>query len=198
MRRTGLIIASALLAYGTAFAQETPPAETPVPGDAQDEAVANVADDSTLAESAQLSNEEKKKRTEQMLTEMRSALQRATDILGEARGAKDVVQLNCVNDKLAQIKGLLKIGEQSSVRMYEAIAEAADDVVNHEFTKLAVAHQKTLILRSEADQCVGETTIYTGDTEVEVEIDPTIQQGDPTATPFPEVSPETPEIASQS
>ena len=194
MRRIAFLTLTCVLAYGTAVAQEQPEDTT----DRQSEAVRELAEDDSLSEAASLSNEEKRTRSEKMLSEIREAMTRATNILGEARNAKDVVQLNCVNDKLTQIKGLLKIAEQSSVRMYEAMAETAQDVVNHEFTKMAVAHQKSVILRSEADQCVGENSIYTGDTEIEVEVDPTLQEGDPTATPFPEVAPATPEVASQS
>lgn len=188
MRRLTVALLTGVLAYGTALAQEaeTPAADTLTAG----------APDETLDEAASLSNADKRTRAEQMLVEMREALQRATDVLGEARASKDVVQLNCVNEKLVQIKGLLKIGEQSSVRMYEGVAQDASDVVNHEYTKLAVAHQRTLVLRSEADQCVGESTIYTGDTEIEVEVDPSLREGDPTASPYPEVAPETPEVAS--
>jgi hypothetical protein len=186
MRWVGVFSLAVVLA-GTAIAQDQDPAKD---GDS----ISAMAGDDTLTEASSLSHEEKKQRAEAMLAEMRQALQRATEILGEARAAKDVVQLNCVNEKLVQIKGLLKIGEQSSVRMYEAMAAAADDVINHEYTKLAVAHQKTTILRAEADQCVGENTIYTGETEIEVEIDPALQQGDPTATPFPDLAPETPEV----
>jgi hypothetical protein len=81
--------------------------------------------------------------------------------------------------------------------MYEALASNQDDVVNHEFTKMAVAHQKVLILRAEADQCVGESTIYAGETEVEVEVAPEIREGDPTETEPPPIAPGVPPVASE-
>ncbi|MCC7384179.1 MAG: hypothetical protein IT384_20210 [Deltaproteobacteria bacterium] len=191
MRRGVVFALSAMLAYGTAFAQS----EEPQTGAA--ESAHSLGDDETLNEASKLSHAEKKSRAEEMLAEMRETLARGSEILAEARQAKDVVQLNCVNEKLVQIKGLLKIGEQSSVRMYEGIAEGADDVVNHEYTRLAVAHQRGRVLRAEAEQCVGENVVYTGETEVEVEVDDDILEGDPTDTPFWGAQPETPEVASE-
>ena len=182
MKRVGAVLVGAFLLTGIAEAQQG--------GSKKGDIEAVIA-----ADSAQLTPEEKKKKTETMLKEMRSALKRATEILGEARAAKDIVQLNCVNEKLTQIKGLLKISEQASVKMYEALASGAEDVVNHEFTKMAVANQKVLILRAEADQCIGESTIYAGDTEVEVEVAaPLVESGDPTLSPEPAVAPSAPQV----
>ncbi len=151
------------------------------------------------ADSAKLTNQEKKARGETMLKDMRGALDRATAILAEARSQKDIVQLNCVNEKLRQIKGLLKISEKASVDMYEAIAANVDRDVNHAFTKMAVAHQKSLILRAEADQCVGAATIYAGETEVEVEEPKALQAaGDPTESKGPPIAPDFPDVGSGS
>jgi hypothetical protein len=152
--------------------------------------------DVDVANAQQLSTSEKQGRAERMLGEMRDALRRVTEILGEARASKDIVQLNCVNEKLTQVKGLLRISEDASVKMYDAIASGAQDVINHEFTKISVAHQKTVILRAEAEQCVGELSVYTGETEVTVEIDPDISDRDPTDPDSPPPGPEVPPVAS--
>jgi hypothetical protein len=80
--------------------------------------------------------------------------------------------------------------------MYEAIAGGLTDVINHEFTKLSVAHQKVGVLRAELDQCVGESSVYTGETEVDVVVDDEGQQADPTKTQPPEPAPEMPAVSS--
>jgi hypothetical protein len=152
--------------------------------------------DVDVANAQQLSTPEKQARSEKMLGEMRDGLRRVTEILGEARASKDIVQLNCVNEKLTQVKGLLRISEDASVKMYDAVASATQDVINHEFTKISVAHQKTVILRAEAEQCVGELSVYTGETEVTVEIDPDISDRDPTEPDSPPIGPEVPPVAS--
>lgn len=191
MRRAwgGLLIVSALAGGAVAVAQS---------GNASDgAAAAKLAEDDTLEQPSKIPVEEKKARSEAMVTDMRAALRRATEILAEANAAKDVVQLNCIQEKLTQIKGLVRIADASSTRMLEAIGESNEGVTNHEFTKLAVAHQKTMTLRAEADQCVGETAVYTGETEVEFETDPNLPESDPTDIPMDGVYPVTPEVASK-
>lgn len=140
--------------------------------------------------------DEKKDRVESMLGEQRQALGRVVEILSEARSSKDIVQLNCVNEKLTQVKGLLKISEQASLQMYESIASNARDLVNHEYTKVVVAHQKTGLLRTAAEQCVGESSIYSGETQVDVEIDGEGGGSDPTTAATPPPGPAVPPVAS--
>lgn len=147
-------------------------------------------------DAASVGPEQKKANAERMIAESRSALARATELLSQARETQDMVQRNCVNEKLTQIKGLLRLSERASVSMYESMASGAQDVINHEYTKIAVAHQKTQILRTEAEQCVGELSVYTGDTDVTVEIDDDIPQTDPTLPIPPPPGPDTPPVAS--
>ena len=139
---------------------------------------------------------EKRVMVEKSLSEQRDALARVTVLLREATDAKDMVQRNCVDEKLTQIKGLLRISEEASVKMYEAIAGNIEDLINHEFTKIAVAHQRTKTLRAEAEQCVGESSVYSGDTDVEVEVDPDLTQDDPTKPIDMPPGPDFPPVAS--
>lgn len=161
-------------------------------------AVAQLAEDDTLDQPSKIPLEEKKARAEAMVTDIRAAQARATEILAEANSANDVVQLNCIQEKLTQIKGLVTIANSASQRMFEGIGSRNDDVINQEFTKIAVAHQKAQTLRAEADQCVGEKAIYTGETNIEVETDPNLPEADPTDVPMDGVFPAEPEVASKS
>ncbi len=147
-------------------------------------------------DASKISPADKKKNAEKMISDSRGALARVTELLFQARESNDMVQRNCVNEKLTQIKGLLKLSEGASVSMYESMGKGAEDVTNHEYTKIAVAHQKTQLLRTEAEQCVGELSVYTGDTDVTVEIDDDIPQKDPTLPIPPPLGPETPPVAS--
>lgn len=147
-------------------------------------------------DASKISDADKKTRAESMIGDARKSLARGVELLSDARNAKDIVQLNCVNEKLTQIKGLLRLSEKASVAMYDAMAKGAQDVVDHEYTKIAVAHQKTQLLRTEAEQCVGELSVYTGDTDVQVEISDDIPQSDPTQPIVPPPGPDTPPVAS--
>jgi hypothetical protein len=186
MRRVGLLVVGAFFAAGIAGK-----AIAADPG-------AGVAADLDVKGRGPQSNEERKNRAESMLAEMRQTLNRATEILKRARTAKDIVQLNCINEKLSQIKGLLRISEAASVKLLEGIAENAEDVVSHEFTKITVASRKVHALSAEAEQCVGESNIYSGDTQIDLEIDPTLRMGSPWSTPLPSLYPDVPPVASGS
>lgn len=132
-----------------------------------------------------LSDQEKVSRANEYLKEMRQALKNVLAKLEEARSTKDVVKLNCVNEKLTNIKGLMRISEQSDITLQEAIGKREDAGAEHEFSKLTIARQKVQVLRTEAEQCVGLLAFETGPTEVVVEEPRDLPQLDPTQTPAP-------------
>ena len=169
-------------------------------GETEVQSVANIDRSTSFGDinAAGVPTEKKKERVESMLVDQRSALGRVVTILAEARSSKDIVQLNCVNEKLIQVKGLLKISEQASLEMYESIANGAQDLVNHEYTKVVVAHQKGQVLKAEAELCVGESSVYAGDTNVNVEIDAEADGfgGDPSLAAAPPPGPALPPVSS--
>jgi len=85
-----------------------------------------------------------------------------------ARKQKDVIKLNCVNDKYLQIKALLNIMDAALANLEVAILGKDDDGRYHEFTKITITSEKVRALRDEADACVGEELTYLGETAVEV------------------------------
>lgn len=149
---------------------------------------------------SELSLDEKRAQVERMLAAQREALAKVAELLAEAREAKDMVQLNCVQSKLDQIKGLLKLSEQASSQMYDAIAVNDIGQVDHEFTKIYVASLRVDSLSRGANECVGERSVFTGDTSVTVDIDgniPTTLDGTagpvgPTVIPTEPTEPSTP------
>lgn len=143
-----------------------------------------------------MSTKDKKLRAAKMLEDARAVLKRADDLQAQARGAKDIVQLNCVEEKRTQIQGLTKISEQASTRMEAAIAQSSNSKVNHEFTKMLVAGRKIGNLKAELEQCVGKLAVHAGDTQVEIVDQPTADTFDPTEAPAPTLGPAVPPIAS--
>lgn len=176
---------------GTEAPAATPPAADSPKPKRQDELTSEQRKTLRLGkvDASKVPTAEKKSTAEQMLREQRSAVVRGTDLLSEARSKNDIIQLNCVNEKLTQLKGLLKLSENASLAMYEAIAATSQDEINHQYTKIVVAHQKSGSLKAEAEQCVGELSVYSGQTEVEVEIDSTITSADPTLPILPPPGP---------
>ncbi len=132
---------------------------------------------------SKLSEAEKVRETSQRLEEMKTTLQRGFEILAEAREEKDIVRMNCVNEKLSAQKGLLKISEQAHVQLQEAVARGDQAATNHEFTKISIAHQKMRGLGIEIEGCAGEALRYAGETKVTVEVSGDIGADDPTLAP---------------
>lgn len=108
------------------------------------------------------------KRASEALFSMRASLKQVTTRAEDARNEKDVVKLNCVNEKLAQIKGLLKVAEQSESALKVAIANNAP-AANAEFTKIGIARNKVDGLGSDAQQCIGQLA-YIVDERTTVEV----------------------------
>ena len=107
-------------------------------------------------DASKVSDPEKLRTSTASLVSMRSALKDVLGKLEEARTTKDVVKLTCVNEKLTQIKGLLRISETADVNLQESVAKKETATAEHEFTKVSIAGNKVQQLRAEAEQCMGQ------------------------------------------
>lgn len=127
-----------------------------------------------------LTVEEKIKKSTTYIEQMKSTLRFALKKLEKARQEEDIIRINCVNDKLSAIKGLLKISEQAEVNLREAAVKKEAELINHEFTKISIAAVRVEGFRAEVEGCVGEVGQYTGETIVNVIVDKEIRNDDPT------------------
>ena len=99
--------------------------------------------------------------------------QRVTALLKRAESKKDMVMINCVSDKLMQIRGYIAVGNAA---LQSASAEYAQ-------SRYKIVEEKVITLGTEAEGCIGEDVNYVGATRVDLEIDPGIPQDDPTIPP---------------
>ena len=170
--RLQLLVGLALLGAGTVRAQgpaKPPPLATP-----------------TLERASEVPDAEKLKRSNAAVSRMRSVLSEVLARLEDARATKDVVKLNCVNEKLTQVKGLLRISEQSDVALQEAVAKKDTTAAEHEYSKVSIARNKVDLLRTEAEQCIGQLAFRTDENlTVEVEVPSGLPTEDPTNPPPP-------------
>lgn len=113
------------------------------------------------------------------LVEMRSNLTKGLAILRDAREDKDALRLQCVNEKIAAMKGVLRISEDANISLQETLATQATERARYEFNKVRTSKNKMAELVSAAQNCVGADAVYTGDSQVEVEIDPSVANYDP-------------------
>jgi hypothetical protein len=136
---------------------------------------------SSLEKAAEIPDPEKIQRSAEALQRMREVLKDVLGKLEEARNTKDVVKLNCVNEKLTQIKGLLRISEQADVSLQEAVAKKEASSAEHEYIKVTIARQKVDQLRAEAEECIGQLAFRTDENlTVEVETPQDLPQTDVT------------------
>lgn len=157
-------------AAGSAAAQDLPTnAGAPTDDSAPKETLNVVAEPATNEPPIEsVPDGEKSERASKYVNTMKSTLRQVLRYLEEAREERDVVKLNCINEKLTAVKGLLRVSEASDLALQEALARRDSDAAAHEYEKIAIAGRKIDRLRSESESCVGELAVYSGDTEVEV------------------------------
>ena len=107
-------------------------------------------------------------RAAEHLSRMREVLKTVFKYLEEAREKRDVIKLNCVNEKLTAVKGLLKVSEQADVSMQDALARRDEEAGRYEYDKVSIARGRVDALLTESEACVGELSVYAGETTVEV------------------------------
>ena len=123
------------------------------------------------AEVDQVPDEEKAKQASTAVARMKTILSKVIKYLSEARDENDVVKVNCLNEKLTAIKGLLNVAEKAEVKVADAVARRDTGDAAHEFDKVMVAKSKTEQMLSESEACVGELAVYSGDTDIQTEVD---------------------------
>jgi hypothetical protein len=116
---------------------------------------------------------------------MQETQRRVLQLQAKAKKDKDMVKLNCVNDKLTQLQGHMTVTDQSMSTLSLDVAKGDTAARQHEFTRLTILYQKVVTLGTEAEQCIGEDVSYVGSTRVDVEIDPSIPPADPTIPDLP-------------
>ena len=169
---TGKLGLAVLLVAGTVLAQ---PADDPEKPDAE----------VSFRKGSQLSPEEQLAQANSYLAKMRSTQNEVQKLADKARTDKDIIKLNCVNDKLIQIKGNLNLAERIHDSLRVAAGRRDDGARNHEFAKLTITYQKVVVLGQEAEACIGEDIAFVGATKVEVDVDKDIPDEDPTVEPWP-------------
>jgi hypothetical protein len=153
-------------------------------------AFAAVAEDATTAgidfrKSITLSPQETLAQSKDYYKKMLDTQKRIQQLQAKAKKDKDVVKLNCVNDKLTQVRGHMTVTDQSMASLNADIARGDDASRQHQFTRITILYQKVVTLGTEAEQCIGEDVSYVGATRVDVEIDPSIPPEDPTQPDLP-------------
>jgi hypothetical protein len=184
MQRLARAAAMVLVIGGSVFADEGAAPVQPQPGQASGSATGSDVD-ATFKQNTNLSPQEMLDQGQDDIRKMQEGLRRIVQLQDGARKQNDIIRLNCVNDKLVQVRAATNIGEQSMTDLQEASARNDDGARSHAFTKLTIALQKVQVLVSEGENCVGEDLTFVGESRVDVEIDKDLPKDDPTEKPLP-------------
>jgi hypothetical protein len=121
-------------------------------------------------------------RSEDVIEQMQGTLDQALNLLEKTREEeKDLLKLNCINEKLSAIKGFLKVSEQSLTKLKTSKSKGDVESMRHQYSLISIAGSKVENLGVEAQSCAGDVLRYAGNTKVTPEIDPNIAEIDPTA-----------------
>lgn len=132
---------------------------------------------------AKLTPQEMQGRAGSLFGEMESTQARLLSLQEQARQSRDIIKLNCVNDKLLQVKQLLNIADAARANLTASIAARDDGARYHQFAVITVSAEKTAALRDEAEACIGEELVFQG--RASVDVDSPDVPDDPTSTdPF--------------
>jgi hypothetical protein len=179
----------------TVFAQGPAPAPAPIAPPSAGGAAPGAAD-VTVKQRPTLTSEEMVTQSREYTKNMNDVLKRIQVLQDQAKREKDIIRLNCVTDKVVQVRVNISIAEQSIAALQEAVTRADEGERTHEFTRLTIVNQKVQVLGAEAENCIGEDLSFVGATKVDVEIDPNIPVYDPTQPPAPGIDIERPGEAS--
>jgi uncharacterized protein YaaR (DUF327 family) len=163
----GLVFATALIVGSYAFGQRT---DAPSLRSTQD----------IEAEFSDASKEERLEMSQERVQAMQGSVASTEERLDKVRSDEgDIEKLNCINEKLAAMKGFLKVSEESYTNLKDTMQSNDVEAQRHHFTLIAIAQEKTRNLEEEAMQCAGEVLQYAGDVTVDYTVNPNMADIDP-------------------
>ena len=153
-------------------------------------------------EASQLSNAKKAQRGSKAVDKIKGTLTYAIKKKDAAQENRDIIQINCVNDTLGDLRGQLLIANKAYQGLQDALQSGDQELIDHEFTKITVAEMRADTFRVDVEGCVGEASKYTGRTVVDLKVDDDIrtdnQAVEPGSEDFVPVDSDRPEAISGS
>lgn len=133
---------------------------------------------------------EKREIAAKHVAESKQLMGAVTGVLKEAREKKDIIRINCVNQKLTRIKTLMRTVEMSELYLREALTKKDQKTADHSYRKISIDLKKIRSLKTEAEQCIGELAFAAEEKDVvDLKIDrDKVPDDDPTITEFPETA----------
>lgn len=102
--------------------------------------------------------------------------------LEEARKSQNITRVNCVNEALTTMKGLMRLAESNYLAMQECGSRKDSACTEHEFVKISIAFNKSEELQGQLKGCGGPSVdgAIDGRPYIEKTVDPDLPDIDPT------------------
>jgi len=127
-----------------------------------------------------MSVEEMARKGDRLVEEMDRAVKDVLASLTQAVAENDFARINCVNQTLTMMKGLLRLSGQNAISLREAVASKDRAAAEHEYVKLHIAGTRILSLRDQARACGGPggDTLFLGRPVVQRQFSEDLPQAD--------------------
>jgi len=147
---------------------------------------------------ANLSGADQLREASSTLDSITASRRRVSDLLDRARTDRDIIKVNCLNDKLTQVDVTLRSAREHQELLQNSVGLNNDGQRNHEFQLMNIFRSRSEVLETEARQCIGEETGTFDPTRtvIGVTIDPSITEEDPTQLTPDSLAPERPLVTS--
>ena len=146
---------------------------------------------------AQLSGPDQLREAGHVIDTITSTRRQVSDLLDRARQERDIIKVNCLNDKLTQIDVTLRSAREHQDLLQTAVTINNDGQRNHEFQLMTIFRSRTQGLEGEARACIGEDTgTFDRDTRLTLIVDPNIAEQDTTSLTPDTLLPERPLVTS--
>ncbi len=89
------------------------------------------------------------------------------EVQAAAREEKDMVRLNCVDDKLAQVDKLREIATVARADLAAAVAAGDREGRLHQYNLVVISQERAGAVREESNACIGEEMSFDGDTDID-------------------------------
>jgi regulator of PEP synthase PpsR (kinase-PPPase family) len=127
----------------------------------------------------QLTPQQQLRSTARTIEEMMVVRRTVSQMLDRANQERDIIKVNCLNDKLTQIDVAIRSTREHADLLQTAVSVSNDNQRNHEYSLVLIYQQRVRALEVEARQCVGEEAAGFGEgTEIGVRVAPTIPTED--------------------
>jgi len=127
----------------------------------------------------QLTPQQQMRSASRTVEEMQVVRRTVSQMLDRANQERDIIKVNCLNDKLTQIDVAIRSAREHVDLLQTAVSVSNDNQRNHEYSLVLIYQQRVRALDVEARQCVGEEAAGFGEgTEIGVRVAPTIPTED--------------------